>query len=112
MIAVWFNLAALAGYLPLLLLTIVLELAVVSLLAPRGARWRFVATGLFLNLLTHPLGYLALLWARGGWMAIELLIALGEAVGYRGVARASWPRAVLLAVSSNLVTATVALFLY
>ena len=111
MIAAPVTLAALAGYLPLLLMTVAIELAVVLLLAPRAARRRFVATCICLNLLTHPLGCLVTLGAAGAWLPIELAISGCEAVGYRAVAGATWPRAVLLAVSTNLITATVALLL-
>lgn len=115
--------SAMAGYLPLLLLTLVLELLVVAALAPAALRWRSLLVCLFLNLLTHPvatltlLGIVPALWLGplsfgvGFWLAVELLVTLAEYLGYRIAAGLSRPRALLLAVSCNLLTAMLSLSL-
>ena len=71
-----------------------------------------VGTALFLNLFTHPLATM-MTWNRG-WMfgEIELVVLLIETLGYRIVARQSWPRAFGLALVANLVTALLAIALF
>lgn len=107
--------STMAGYLTLLLVTLLLELLVVAALAPRALRRRSLLVCLFLNLLTHPLATLVFVWQvssePGVWLLIEVVVTLSEYLGYRIVAGLSVPRAALLTVSCNLLTAMLSLFL-
>lgn len=102
------------AYLQLLSATLVLELAVAALLAPRAPRDQRRATvlaALALNLLTHPLAT-ALSWLAGtSWLALELAVTLAELLGYRALAPLPWRRASALAVLANLLSALAGLVL-
>ena len=93
------SLDALLGYLPLLLVTLVVELAVVFWLVPRPQRRLGLETCLFLNLLTHPLGLLGTLQVPHAWLFVEASIfgaSLTRVVGTveRGFVRFAFPRRV------------------
>lgn len=88
-------------YLPLLLLTLAVELAVVAMLSPAPRREALRAC-LALNLCTHPLATLI------GWslptdetVALELVVFLAEWVGYSRLLQQSPLRALGLALPAN-----------
>lgn len=92
-------------YLPTLLLTLVLELAIAAALAPRALRRRTLTTCAALNLVTHPLATLALgVWTTG-WLPLEVTVTVAEAFGYRAVVPLGAARAWGLALLANAVTA-------
>ncbi len=74
--------AVLLGYLPLLLLTLAVELAVVAAAAPRSMRGRALAACLALNLFTHPTATLVSWWWSSDFIALELLVFFVEWLGY------------------------------
>lgn len=91
-------------------LTAAIELPLAVLCAPAGARRRIAVDSLFANLTTHPLAWFlyghGLVW----WWAVELGVAVTEAVVYRGVTRLSWPRAVGASGLANGITAALSFF--
>lgn len=96
--------AALLLYLPLLALTIAIELAVVAPLAPRPRRDALRAC-VALNVCTHPFASL-LLVATGGasFGASELAVALLEGLGYTRLAGVSPRRAFVIALAANVLS--------
>ncbi|MCA8952469.1 MAG: hypothetical protein KDE27_23360 [Planctomycetes bacterium] len=87
------------------LLTCAIELPLVAAVAPRGRRRRTAVDSIAINLVTHPLAWLAV---TGGWLpwgGTEILVTLAEATLYVAVARLALPRAVLAALLANGVTA-------
>lgn len=93
--------AVLLTYLPLLLLTLAVELAVVAMLSPAPRREALRAC-VALNLCTHPLATLL------GWslptdetLVLELVVFAGEWVGYSRLLRLSPLRALRLALPAN-----------
>jgi len=89
------------------LLTVAVELPLVTLVAPRGRRRRAAADGLGANLLTHPCAWWAVLSAGAPWLLVEAAVALVEALVYRGVTGLSWPRAAATSLAANGVTAAI-----
>ncbi|MCR9245032.1 MAG: hypothetical protein NXI31_08360 [bacterium] len=92
------------SYLPLLLLTIVLELVIVALLV-RGPQRRTVLLGCVgLNLVTHPLATIAC-WNSGYHaLALEPVVVLAEWLGYRALLGLGTGRALACSLLANLVT--------
>jgi hypothetical protein len=94
---------------PLLtLLTIVVEVALVLLLAPKDRRRRAALVAAVANLVTHPIALAAVGLLPGGWaswFAVETAVALVELLAYRYGGRLTWSRAVLCALATNGVTA-------
>lgn len=99
--------ATLLSYLPWLLLTLVLEGAIVVAAAPRGHRSSALRACLALNLLTHPTATL-LSWR---WhidpLALALLEFLFEWLGYRQLLDTPTSRSLRLAFSANLFSGAV-----
>lgn len=86
-------------------LTLAVELPIVFWLAGTPARRRALADAFAANLLTHPLAWWlirSLLWP---WAAVEVGVALTEAVVYRAATGLAWPRALLTSACANGVTA-------
>lgn len=74
--------AILIAYLPLLLLTIAIECALIARLAPLGSRRRALAVCVALNLLTHPTSTL-LQWRQGtDVLTLEIAVFCAEWLGY------------------------------
>jgi hypothetical protein len=91
------------------LLTVVIELPLVTGLAPR----RRVPLDVFaINLCTHPLAWLAVVHLGVSWWLVESAVLLAELALYRAVTRLTWPRAALVTSVANGVTAGVAWLLY
>jgi len=86
-------------------LTLAIELPVVGLLCPRGARRRGVKDAAAANLLTHPCAWWAILSAGMSWWLVEGLVWLAEACVYRAATRLSWTRAATTSLVANGVTA-------
>lgn len=86
-------------------LTAAIELPLAVLCAPVGARRRIAVDSLLANLTTHPLAWFLHGHGLVGWWAVELGVAVTEAVVYRAVTRVSWPRAVVASGLANGVTA-------
>jgi len=93
-------LQTLVAYLPTLLLTLLLEAAVVAEIARRGERALAVQVCLALNLLTHPLATLL----QSDVLAIEALVVFCEWLGYAQVLRCTLPRALWFATAANAVS--------
>ena len=95
---------AFIDYLPILGLTIVVELGIAMVLC--RTRRREVAQALvLLNLVSHPLATWCVEEALLSWGTAELLVVALEAAGYACVTRLPWHRALLLAIACNTVTA-------
>lgn len=91
-------------------MTLGLEALVVLVLVRRRPDRRTVLrTACALNLCTHPLATLAAWYGHAGFVALEVMVVLAEALGYATVARQPWPRACLLALAANAATAALAL---
>lgn len=91
-------------YLKLLALTIVVEWAVVMLLARKAERRRLKVDAVLVNLATHPFAYLAIQNLGMNFFLVEFLVVVVEAVAYRKITRLTWGRATLLSLVSNAVT--------
>jgi hypothetical protein len=93
--------AVLLFYLPLLTLTVGIELVVVSMLA-RQRRRDALRACIASNLFTHPLATLAL-WGAGARAlgVIEIAVLLVEWVAYSHLLRLSPARALVLALPAN-----------
>jgi len=86
---------------PLLLgLTVLVELALLTVLAPRGRRGAVLAAGLGVNAMTHPLAF-ALHAAVGSLACIEVGVIALEALGYHLAVGLARSRALLLASLAN-----------
>jgi hypothetical protein len=90
-----------ALYLQLLALTLVIELALVLVLAPRFARRRLLVDALILNLITHPTA--TMLHGAGlvPFTTVELGVIAAEAAGFAGLSRLPLPVATALSVTIN-----------
>ena len=96
--------ATIWSYLPLLLLTLAIECAVVAL-AARDRRREAVAVCIALNLLTHPMATL-LSWRWGvNVLSLELLVFLFEWVGYSQLLRITTMKALRYALIANFCSA-------
>lgn len=92
-----------AAYLPLLVATIAVELALAAVLV-RGPKRRSVLAALTCaNLVTHPLATLATLHVDA-FAAVEVLVAGAEAAALAAVTRLRTRHAVAVAVVANLAT--------
>jgi hypothetical protein len=92
----------------LTVLTIVLEVAIVLLLAPADRRRRAALVAAVANLVTHPIALAAVATLSGGWAAwgaVEAAVTLVELLAYRAFGRLTWSRAALCAVVANAATA-------
>jgi len=93
--------ATLLEYLPTLLLTLLLEGAVVMALARRSERALTLEVCLALNLLTHPLASLLAWHWQPDVLLLEVPVVLGEWLGYAQVLRCTLAHALLLSVAAN-----------
>lgn len=91
------------SYPALLGLTVLVELALLAALAPRGRRAAVLAAGLAVNGVTHPLAF-TLHAALDALTCIELGVILLEALGYHLALGVGRGRALLLAALTNGVT--------
>lgn len=92
------------SYLPLLLLTLVLEFLVVRMLTRPPERAQAQKVCLALNLFTHPVATI-LLWQWSlGVLLVEVLVLLCEWLGYMQLLGRTPGRALGLALAANLVT--------
>jgi hypothetical protein len=87
------------------LLTIAIEIPIAVALAPRTARRSIALDALLANLATHPAAWFAMAHLQLDWNAIELLVAAVECGVYALVTALRWPRAALIALVANGVTA-------
>ena len=93
------------SYLELFLLTVVTELLLVAVLAPRGRRATFLGICLAVNAITHPIAFeLSARTGPGGIVGIELGVIAVEAIGYRIAGRCGLRRALLVAGLANGIT--------
>lgn len=102
----------LLDYLPWLLGTLMLEIALVAALAPHALRRRSMLVAAAVNLCTHPL---ATLLQRFGWsdlLSLELLVAAAETLAYWRLVPLTAVRATVLSVLANLVSATAGMLLW
>jgi len=97
-------LQTLVAYLPTLLLTLLLEAAVVAAIARRGERALVVRVCLALNLLTHPLATLLRWQWQPEVLATEALVVFCEWLGYAQILRCTLPRALWFATAANAVS--------
>ena len=98
----------------LTLLTILIETAIVLLLVPANLRRRVAVVAVLANAVTHTVALAAISAAPGGWstwFAVEAGVTLIELLAYRFGAKLAWPRAALLAVVANAVTAAIGVLL-
>ncbi len=91
-------------YLVALSITLAVEVPIVLWLSSRGVGRSIVADAFLLNLLTHPLGYLAVTWGLVSFGAAECAIVGVEAAGYALVSGLSGWRSVGVALGANAVT--------
>lgn len=104
--------AVLLSYLPLLLLTLAIESALVAAVARRGSRRSAVSACLALNLLTHPMATLFAWRWQVDVLALELLVFLFEWLGYAQLMRLRLVPALRYAFLPNLTTAIVGVGLW
>jgi hypothetical protein len=86
-------------------LTVAVELPLVMLCAPRSLRRRAATDSVLANLLTHPLAWLAIGSQTLPWTAAEIAVVIVEAVIYCGLTGLPLPRATLVSLVANGVTA-------
>ena len=91
------------SYLLVLALTIAVEVVVAWGLAGRGARRHVVLTCIAVNMVTHPLAMLAVLYTQAG-LLVEVPVFLAEWLGYQTVAGLGPGRALTLALCANVLT--------
>lgn len=97
--------ALLAGYLPLLGLTLAIEAPVIAAAAPRRHRRATLAFCVALNLVTHPIATL-LSWRFGAdVLVLEAAVILAEWLGYELLAGLRTGAALRCAVLANLASA-------
>lgn len=101
----------LQSYLPLLLLTLAIELLVVSALAPRRRRREAVTVAAALNLLTHPAATLLGCWWFVDLLSLEVLALLVEWLGYMRLLRVGPVVALRLSLPANALSGLVGLLL-
>lgn len=94
----------LQSYLPLLLLTLAIELLVVSALAPRSRRREAVIVAAALNLLTHPAATLLGCWWFVDLWSLEVLALLVEWLGYSRLLRVGPIVALRLSLPANVLS--------
>jgi len=92
-------------YVELLLLTLVVESALVQVLAPSGLRRRIALDVVFVNLATHPIGFWLAALRPEAWLAIEAAITATEAFVYATVTGLAPRRAIATAILANGTTA-------
>lgn len=99
------ELHAVTSYLPWLLMTLIVEAAVV--LAFPGGRRSQVLASVAINLVTHPIATLA--YVEGAPLElIEIGVWLAECAGYLILLGGGWRRSVMLATFANGATVLVA----
>lgn len=94
-------------YLPLLLLTILIEGTLVALLCSgrwRGHRRSALVTSIALNLFTHPIATMLAWSGRGTFLQLEFLVIFVEALGYIAIVRLTPQRALFVSFVANVVT--------
>ena len=106
----------LANYLPLLLATLVIELAIARAFVAgthlvRSVRRRTLLVCIAANLLTHPVVTLWTWQVPIAWLPLEILALLVELFVYLRIVPLHAGRAVLIAVCANFATAALALVL-
>lgn len=87
-----------------LLLTIVVEAAVIALMAGGPRRWSVVQTSVGLNLLTNPLANWLYTGTLPSFLAIEAAVVAIEALLYAVIERPSARRALQWSLCANGVT--------
>ena len=96
--------APLPSYGWLLAATVLVELAVVLVLAQRGGRTRACLATLGVNFASHPLAYVARARFAFPHTGVELVVVAVEALGFRFALGTSRRRALGLACACNAVT--------
>lgn len=87
-------------------LTLLVELPLAALLAPRGMHRRVTCDAILINLLSHPLAWHTVQRGLAPWWSVELAVFALEATLYGILTQLSARRAVSLALLANCVTAT------
>jgi len=87
-------------------LTLAVEVPLAALLAATRPRHRGAVDAALLNLVTHPLAYLAIQRWAAPFAAVELAVAIAEALGYCLVTRLGWRRALVVSLVCNIATGT------
>ena len=95
---------SLLSYLPLLLLTLLLEGAVVALLMPGSQRRDALRVCIALNLFTHPTSTLLSWRWNVDLIPLESFVFFCEWLGYGQILKLRWPRSLSLALLANLVS--------
>ena len=98
------------SYLPLLLATLTIEGAVAFALGLRGSRGRSLQVCISLNLVTHSIATLILLYANAPFVLLEIAVTGVEFLGYRALAKTGVGRSLVIASTANLATAALAMF--
>ena len=101
---------AFVDYLPLLGLTILVELGIAMILC-RTRRGTVARDLILLNLVSHPLATWCVSEELLTWTTAEILVVALEAAGYAAVTRLPWRRALLLACACKAVTAALSYIL-
>jgi|SRR5688572_9553192 len=98
-------------YLALLAATLLIEVPLAAALAGRAWRRDVAFAALALNLATHPLAT-GLVWLAGApWLPVECAVAIAEAFGLRSLTSLGARRALVIALSSNALSALAGLAL-
>lgn len=92
------------------LLTLGVEVPLVVALAPRGRRRYFAGIAVGVQLLTHPLAWLAFTDGIMGWWTVEAAVVIVEAIVY-AIASASPLRAFTMSLLANASSAAAGLWL-
>jgi hypothetical protein len=94
--------AEVGAYALALALTLAVEVPLAALLAATRLRRRAPVDAALLNLVTHPLAYLAIQRWAVPFAAVELAVAGAEALGYHMVTRLGWRRRLAVSLVCNI----------
>jgi len=92
-------------------LTVAIELPIVLMFAPRALRRRTLVDVSLVNLVTHPLGWMAVQYGAMPWLPAELSVTVIEFLVYARITRFPVVRAAAAAATANSVTAVLAVIL-
>ncbi|MBI5850269.1 MAG: hypothetical protein HZB39_04410 [Planctomycetes bacterium] len=92
-------------WLRLFVLTVTVEVPLAIALAPQAFKRRIALDALLANLMTHPAAWFVIGHGMLGWWPTECAVTIAEAFVFRAVTGLTWPRATVLAVAANGVTA-------
>jgi hypothetical protein len=87
------------------------EAPLAALLAGSLRRRAAATLSVFLNLASHPLGYLIVRRGLCSWGGVELTVTALEALGYASILRIRWRHALLMSLVCNAATAGLSLII-